>query len=477
MDMRNVMTTARLGRRRAITSMLAMLYLVLFAMLAVGFYASTNTAGQVSANEQRRYRALGAAESGMDFMRYQLFQVAIPPATTADQVITQIYNDLATQLNGTPNLGTKTVGIDLLATTINVPSQAGQYITLASDGSKFRCTITKATLPVGTHSVIVKVTGAYSNSAIASSDLAAVQLTYDPSERPTNFFDTGMVSKSTVTIDVKNPINGTPASEASVMSLSTANPPVTMASGSLAGDITTVGALNPSLAAGVSVGGTAIQADILANHVHHDDPANLPEMPLPDTSMYAKYATTMYVAGKPSCDNVYIPANLNPTIGGPIIFRGVLLIKSPNNVKFNGNVNIQGIVVTDNSGVGTLLTNVLTFTGSGNTTAGLETLPALPQFPPELRAMGGSFVIAPGYDIKFTGNFNAINGNIVGDRVNVQGSSDLTVNGSVVALKNTLTMGTNGVLNFHTSPSGVHVGLRFSDRYVPSPLSYDEVKP
>ena len=35
--MRNVMTTARLGRRRAITSMLAMLYLVLFAMLAVGF--------------------------------------------------------------------------------------------------------------------------------------------------------------------------------------------------------------------------------------------------------------------------------------------------------------------------------------------------------------------------------------------------------------------------------------------------------
>ena len=86
-------------------------------------------------------------------------------------------------------------------------------------------------------------------------------------------------------------------------------------------------------------------------------------------------------------------------------------------------------------------------------------------------------MIAPGYDIKFTGNFNAINGNIVGDRVNVQGSSDLTVNGSVVALKNTLTMGTNGVLNFHTSPSGVHVGLRFSDRYVPSPLSYDEVKP
>jgi hypothetical protein len=42
--------------------MLAMLYLTLFAALAVGFYASTNTGAQVSMNEQRRCRAQGAAE-------------------------------------------------------------------------------------------------------------------------------------------------------------------------------------------------------------------------------------------------------------------------------------------------------------------------------------------------------------------------------------------------------------------------------
>ena len=45
--------------------MLAMMYLVLFAVLAVGFYASTGTNAQVSHNEKRRYLALGAAESGM----------------------------------------------------------------------------------------------------------------------------------------------------------------------------------------------------------------------------------------------------------------------------------------------------------------------------------------------------------------------------------------------------------------------------
>ena len=76
-----------------------------------------------------------------------------------------------------------------------------------------------------------------------------------------------------------------------------------------------------------------------------------------------------------------------------------------------------------------------------------------------------------------TGSFSAISGNIVGDRVNVQGSADLNVSGSIIALKNTLTLGTNGVINLKASPTGMHAGLRFSDRYVPNAATYDEVKP
>jgi hypothetical protein len=473
-----MVTRLSCNRRRGVTSMLAMLYLTLIASLAVGFYASTNTGVQVSANEQRRYKSLGAAESGMDFIRYQLHQIAIPPQTLAANLITEIHKDLAFQINGTPNMkGAMTVGMDLLGTEINIPAQADQYITLAGDGSKFRCVISKLTgVPATDRRIKVKVIGCYANSALGGADRAAVQLIYDPSERPTNFFDTGIASKGTVTIDTKSPIDGEPDSLASIMSLSAANPPVTMLSGSISGDIMVMNGLNPSIAAGVSVGGTSIQADILANHVDHIDPALVPEFPMPDTSTYAKYATTMYVSGKPTYDNVYIPANLNPSISGPVTFRGVLLIKSPNKVTFSGNVNIQGIVVTDNSGIGTLLTNTITFTGSGNSTAGLESLPDLPQFS-ELRTMGGSFCIAPGYDVKFSGNYSSICGNIVGDRVNIQGSADLAIAGSVVALKNTLTLGTNGVLSFKANPTGLHVGLRFADRYVPSMATYDEVKP
>jgi type II secretory pathway component PulK len=74
-------TLLRARRHRGITSLLAMLFVTLFAALAVGFYASVTTAVQVSYNDQRGTLALTAADSGMDFMRYQLANVWIPPNT------------------------------------------------------------------------------------------------------------------------------------------------------------------------------------------------------------------------------------------------------------------------------------------------------------------------------------------------------------------------------------------------------------
>jgi Tfp pilus assembly protein PilX len=469
--MRHCKSTQERAPRQGVASMLAMMYLVLFAVLAVGFYASMGTNAQVSHNEKHRAQSLGAAESGMDFMRYQLAQVAIPPLVAEAAILTEVHKDLKAQIEGTPNMGTKTVGIDAGATKISIPSGTSQYITLASDGSKFRAEISR-----NGRQIIVKVIGCYAGTTKASGQRAAVQLAYRTEEHPTDFFDNGMVAKGTVTIDTKNPIIGIPAEQAGILTTTTVNPPVTMLTGSITGDLTIMQGTVPLINLGTSVGGSSLMTDILANHVDYMSPTALPEFPTPDTSIYAKYATIAYVAGKPSYDNVFIPANMNPNISGPVTFRGVVLVKQPNKVTFSGGCSIQGVVVSENSGVGTLLTNVITFTGSGNTHSGLETLPNLPQFA-ELRLMGGSFCIAPGFDVKFTGNYGAIAGNIVGDRVNIQGSADLAIMGSVVALKNTLTLGTNGKISFKPSPTGLHTGLRFSERYIPLPASYDEVKP
>ena len=46
-------------------SVLAMLFLVIFSALAVGFYAQMNSAVQVAGNERRTNESLIAAESGL----------------------------------------------------------------------------------------------------------------------------------------------------------------------------------------------------------------------------------------------------------------------------------------------------------------------------------------------------------------------------------------------------------------------------
>src|SRR5438105_8647226 len=92
------------ARRRGITSLLAMLYLVIFATLALGFYAQTNMSSQLSNNERRSNEALVAAECGLQFVRYELSRVTLPPTPTDDHVFEEMNMDLASDLNGTGNL-------------------------------------------------------------------------------------------------------------------------------------------------------------------------------------------------------------------------------------------------------------------------------------------------------------------------------------------------------------------------------------
>src|SRR5437868_1815352 len=107
--MRNEKTNIRTTRRQGFAAVLSMLFLVLFSTLALGFYATTSSTVQISANDQHVALAQQAAETGMDFMRYQLAHVAIAPGTPASGVMTELYNDLSANLNGTRNLASDSV--------------------------------------------------------------------------------------------------------------------------------------------------------------------------------------------------------------------------------------------------------------------------------------------------------------------------------------------------------------------------------
>src|SRR5438128_856874 len=138
--------------RRGVVSVLAMLYLVIFATLALGFYTAVTTSVQIAHNDERAMNAQIAAESGLQFMRYQLGQVRFPGSTPTDQILQEVFNDLVAQTLNSANLNGHPIG--MAGGTIYVPGSAdGYYIPLDDAGAGFRATITD----LGTGNIRVKV--------------------------------------------------------------------------------------------------------------------------------------------------------------------------------------------------------------------------------------------------------------------------------------------------------------------------------
>lgn len=160
-------------RRRGVVALLAMLFLVLIATLTVGLCDTTQTQTQVSNTNLRVAEAYAAAESGSDFMRYQLASMNLPFGTDASNLLPNTAAALGQVLNGTPNMGGKTVQVT--AGAIYIPSQTTWMSLDPSGQTRFRATITQGT-GGDSNKLIVTVRG--SNAAFNVS--RGIQLTYRP---------------------------------------------------------------------------------------------------------------------------------------------------------------------------------------------------------------------------------------------------------------------------------------------------------
>jgi len=152
----------RHSHSRGITSVIAMMYLMLISTMAVGFYAMTTISVQLSKNDDAGARAYMAAQSGMDFIRLQMANVHIPANTAPGSAIDAYYPNLQDLLNGTPNLGTQTIRRDgsVIYIPSNLPGNGNGYIKLDSEGdARFRATIQDSG-----GDITVKVDGFYGSS-------------------------------------------------------------------------------------------------------------------------------------------------------------------------------------------------------------------------------------------------------------------------------------------------------------------------
>jgi hypothetical protein len=449
------------------TALLAMLFLVLFSALAVGFYSAVTMASQVSSNDQRVAQAYLAAESGMDFMRYQLARVSIPPGTPQANILAELEKDLKEQLHGTYNFLGKE--IKMTGNVIQIPANPSQFVTTSADGiTGFRATITD-----WAGEIVVKIEGRYGNTAGVG---RAFQMDFTRASKPTTVFDFAVASKGKIAMQ-KGTVSGPPGNEllASVMSGKETAPAIAMSGGTITGNLTVVG---PGLASvtGGTVRGSSNAAYIQANYVKQTP--DKPEFPVVDTTVFKAYATNTYTSGS-ILKNVRIPAGTNPKFTGGSTIQGILYIESPNTVEFRGHTQMQGMIVFENAG--TPATNVIDMRGNFSHLP----LPNGAEFD-SLRSISGIAVMAPTTSMVISGSVDSLlKGNVILGQFRNGGSADWTIDqGTLMTLDEPAAGTETTVFNGKTVKflsTGANnqptTGLVYSSYFKPKPISYQEVSP
>lgn len=190
--------------------------------------------------------------------------------------------------------------------------------------------------------------------------------------------------------------------------------------------------------------------------------ADEPEWPEIDASgleQYVEEIVTGDVTGSHMLHNIRIPAGTNPTFDGNINLCGVIYIESPNKVTFKGNTNICGVIVTEEPPVENLSANQIHFLGN-------TTVSSVANLPDESRYDGlhdqtGTFMLAPGFQAKFTGNFSTIHGVMAAGQLVFDGDARGTVYGGILNLSSaplTLTGNTDLTIdkeNADLTPTGL----------------------
>ena len=441
-----------------------MLYMVLFATLAVGFAEATIMSAQISKNQRSLYDARFAADSGMSFIRYQLGLMDIPSGNTDAALLAQVAAQLGAQLNGTNNMGGSSVAVTNSA--IYLPAQNAYVPIDNATGAKFRVVITVSNSMLNVTSSGFDRTGTVGR---------AVQLQYQEQSLPSTIFNYGVAARGELETSGGATIQGTPTGSSGSVLSATANPTaLNQSGGTISGDFSYTNAAASNTYGGTIAGYTSGNANF-PQHIHSGVTA--PQFPSIDTTAYAQYATNTWTTSTgTTVVNCVVPANANPNFAAGTTVQGVLYIKTPNKVTFSGGCIIQGCVVVENNPQGT--SNTMTFSG-GVTAQSIDTLPATAQFPPGERALTGAFLLAPSFALTLSGNFGTIGGSMIADSFNISGSVSATVNGSVIALKDTpMVMSGGSAINVASATGQPYpTGVNFGWKYVPTQGSYVEVAP
>lgn len=407
-------------KQRGAVLIISMIFLIIFAALAVSMATFSGTNVQIASNQLKADRARACAESGFDVIRYWLNRVSISGTTSEEQRFNQIAASLENELT-TDSITNITTSYNSSA--INIPT-----VSLDSENaSSFSAVI----IPIDSNTLQIDVTGIYGPIS------RTIRGSYYFGERGHNVFDYGVATKGPLSLSGNIELEGVNVSvEASVYieSLSSNLALSIIGNSQIAGDVSIV---NPIAAVDLQggqagIGGETGQAAI-DNHVDFGVPPC--EFPEPNPAMFESYITSVIDANTNTSsdatfENVRIVAGTNPNFSGQVTLKGIVYIETPNVIDFTGDVDITGIIVGNGSLYDNSGTNKVIFRGSVQSHPITE-LPTESQFN-GLHELTGTFAIAPGFSVSFGGNFNTLSGAIAGNGIEFFGNAGGTINGSII---------------------------------------------
>ena len=416
--MKTFTTKQRRGRGGAAVVAALVLLVVLVGMAA----ALASVAGgnvRMSKNSDDIRRALLAAESGLSFGSRTVRRVQLHPSTPPDQLMARLAEGLASDSSLTGNLGGQAIVAN--GSTVVIPR-------IVTDDGAFELSITLG--PGGMPRLCSRGLAGGASRTVAV-DLVVL------TDLPISAFDFGIAARGPISLGGSAQIRGQNLlTEASLISTTEQAVAVSVAGSSVIdGDISSVGANTSVVITGhPTVAGSQDPSEI-ADHIHFG--VDTPVFPIVDTSIFKPLATTVVDRNTDTSvkglvlNNVIIKAGTNPTFASDVQLNGVVYIESPNIVSFSSKVTLRGVMATQDNN-DPLTSCKINFQGQVQAYA-VETLPDLPQYQ-AVKQLTGTFVVAPGFDVNFAGQFSTINGTIAADKLTFAGQAAGTVQGSVIGL-------------------------------------------
>jgi hypothetical protein len=404
--------------RRGIVSLLALMFMMIFVSLAIAYAGASAIGTRQAANYEQIAAARLQAESGLEYYAYVLRSANINPSLTGSAMFSDLAAKVSSLLAGKAHLQG---GVGYDGATLSLPAAS------SGDSSQwFSATVTLS----GTNIVRLRATGHSRNVQ------RSVQLDYQSLPVFCGAFTYGVASRSAIQINGNASVrsSGT-SSDASILSAtySTTNAVNLSGNCTIQGDVYVSNPnANVTMSGNPSIGGVSRTPGIY-DHIHiGGGPVEFPEL---NPSVFEPFAVnvidkTTNTSADAVYENVRIKAGTNPHFSGQVTFRGVVYIEVPNQVSFTGGLDITGVIVSQQAPPNTYSTNTISF--AGNTRSyGVEALPDTPQWQ-DLRKLGGTFLLTPGFGASFTGDFGTLNGTMAADAFSFTGNAGGRVKGTIL---------------------------------------------